>query len=189
MHEKARMEEHGIRLTSSGCEKTDSFICHYSTTTMEDVEIWCLLIDHDHKSTFGEPFPVSISHGDTIHKLKIKIWGAPNSPDLVVTTNSIEIWKCKSYLPRTPSITRKRNSAISGTAAAGRVTPSTLAWLRRLWNFTSKTTSYCSRSYPATVCGVYSSAPGSLLSFPYPTQLSLISCSMWETHCARALRP
>ncbi|KAH9060291.1 hypothetical protein EDB87DRAFT_1577040 [Lactarius vividus] len=63
---------------------------------MADIKIWCLVIDHEHNPTFGEPFPVTVHYDDTIHDLKIKIMGTQHSPDLhrvVVSTNSIEIWK------------------------------------------------------------------------------------------------
>ncbi|KAH9037363.1 hypothetical protein EDB83DRAFT_2514240 [Lactarius deliciosus] len=65
---------------------------------MADIKIWCLVIDHDHHLTFGEPFPVTVRHDDTIHDLKIKIMETQHSPDLhrVVSTNSIEIWTCDS---------------------------------------------------------------------------------------------
>ncbi|KAH8986416.1 hypothetical protein EDB86DRAFT_2832017 [Lactarius hatsudake] len=60
---------------------------------MADINFWCLVIDDDHRPTFGEPFPVTVRHDDTIHDLKIKIMGTPHSPDLHrFTTNSIEIW-------------------------------------------------------------------------------------------------
>ncbi len=39
---------------------------------------------------------MSIRHDDTIHTLKIKIWAAEHSPDLIVNTNAIEIWACES---------------------------------------------------------------------------------------------
>jgi len=63
---------------------------------MPNIKVWCLLIDHEHKPTFGEPFPVDLNHDDTIHQLKIKIRWGPNSDDLHGTANRIEIWKCKS---------------------------------------------------------------------------------------------
>jgi hypothetical protein len=62
-------------------------------------KVWCLLIDQNHRATFGEPFPVTIGVYETIHDLKIKIC-KPNPPDsrpvLQVSTNQIEIWKCKT---------------------------------------------------------------------------------------------
>ena len=61
-------------------------------------KIWCLLLDHNHEPTFGEPFPVSINHPDTIHDVKIKI---KTSSDRFrfhhFIANDIEIWKCKSF--------------------------------------------------------------------------------------------
>ncbi|KAH9026597.1 hypothetical protein EDB85DRAFT_1892473 [Lactarius pseudohatsudake] len=65
---------------------------------MADIKFWCLVIDHDHCPTFGEPFPVTVRHDDTIHDLKKKIMGTPDSPDLhrFTTANSIEIWKYAS---------------------------------------------------------------------------------------------
>ena len=63
-------------------------------------EVWCLLIDRNHRATFGEPFPVYIRGDQTTHDLKIRISTQPGSPetrvDLPVSTNQIEIWKCKS---------------------------------------------------------------------------------------------
>ncbi|KAH8986414.1 hypothetical protein EDB86DRAFT_3246109 [Lactarius hatsudake] len=59
--------------------------------------IWCLLIDEDHEPDFGEPFPVSIRHDDTIHELKVKIqmmWGRHKLSH--IPPNDLEIWKCKS---------------------------------------------------------------------------------------------
>jgi len=67
-----------------------------TATIMADIRVWCLVIDRRYNPTFGEPFPVSIRHDDTIHDLKIKISKAPHRPDFIVDTNSIEIWKCKS---------------------------------------------------------------------------------------------
>ncbi|KAH9173927.1 hypothetical protein EDB89DRAFT_2068160 [Lactarius sanguifluus] len=65
---------------------------------MADIKIWCLVIDHDHHLTFGEPFPVTVLRDDTIHDLRIKIMGVEHSPNLrrLVVTNSLQIWKCKS---------------------------------------------------------------------------------------------
>ncbi|KAH9173923.1 hypothetical protein EDB89DRAFT_2228399 [Lactarius sanguifluus] len=70
---------------------------------MADIKFWCLFIDHDHDPTFGEPFPVTVRHDDTIHDLKIKIMGTPYySPNLhrFTTANCIEIWK---YSPESDS--------------------------------------------------------------------------------------
>ena len=62
--------------------------------------VWCLLIDRNHRATFGEPFPVYIRGDQTTHDLKIRITTRPGLPetrvDLPVSTNQIEIWKCKS---------------------------------------------------------------------------------------------
>ncbi|KAH9077535.1 hypothetical protein EDB83DRAFT_2514242 [Lactarius deliciosus] len=64
---------------------------------MADINFWCLVIDYDHLPTFGEPFPVTVRHDDTVHDLKIKIMGTPHSPNLHrFTTNSIEIWMYSS---------------------------------------------------------------------------------------------
>ncbi|KAH8986418.1 hypothetical protein EDB86DRAFT_2832709 [Lactarius hatsudake] len=35
--------------------------------------VWCLVIDSDHKPTFGEPFPVVVDQNSTIHELKSSI--------------------------------------------------------------------------------------------------------------------
>ncbi|KAH8984839.1 hypothetical protein EDB92DRAFT_1818905 [Lactarius akahatsu] len=66
----------------------------YQTTIMADIKFWCLVIDHDHCPTFGEPFPVTVRHDDTIHDLKVKIMGTSGLPDLhrFTTANRIEIW-------------------------------------------------------------------------------------------------
>ena len=58
--------------------------------------VWCLLIDHDHKPTFGEPFPVSIRLVDTIHELKIRICAEQRSFTTQTVPNCMEIWKFKS---------------------------------------------------------------------------------------------
>ncbi|KAH9077532.1 hypothetical protein EDB83DRAFT_2514239 [Lactarius deliciosus] len=59
--------------------------------------VWCLLIDEDHEPDFGEPFPVSIRHDDTIHELKVKIQMMWNRHKLShIPPNDLEIWKCKS---------------------------------------------------------------------------------------------
>jgi hypothetical protein len=65
----------------------------------DNIQIWCLLIDHDYKTTpgLGEPFPVSIRRDGTIHELKIVIYkGRPPAHYPGALANSIEIWKCKS---------------------------------------------------------------------------------------------
>ncbi|KAH9026590.1 hypothetical protein EDB85DRAFT_2149032 [Lactarius pseudohatsudake] len=61
-----------------------------------DIQVWCLAIDDHYNPIFGEPFPVSVRQDDTIHDLKIKILDTPHSPDFIVYTNTIQIWKCKS---------------------------------------------------------------------------------------------
>ncbi|KAH9060290.1 hypothetical protein EDB87DRAFT_1577039 [Lactarius vividus] len=59
--------------------------------------VWCLLIDECHEPNFGEPFPVSIRHDDTIHELKVKIQMMWNRHKLShVPPNHLEIWKCES---------------------------------------------------------------------------------------------
>ena len=67
---------------------------------MAETEVWCLLIDHNHKPTFGEPFPLFIRPDGRIHELKIKIRSIPSAyearPNLQVSTNRIEIWRCKN---------------------------------------------------------------------------------------------
>ncbi|KAI9451177.1 hypothetical protein BJY52DRAFT_1215176 [Lactarius psammicola] len=64
--------------------------------SIANIQVWCLLIDRHYNPTFGEPFPVSIRHNDTIHELKIKIEEAPHWPKVIIATNKFEIWKCKS---------------------------------------------------------------------------------------------
>jgi hypothetical protein len=69
---------------------------------------WCLLIDHDHKPTFGEPFYVPIKYDDTIHDLKVKlklVWDKiPH-----ITPNEVEIWRCKTLrLSATDSFSRTK---------------------------------------------------------------------------------
>ena len=64
----------------------------------KNTTVWCLLIDHNCKPTFGEPFSVSICTGLTVHDLKIRICqdsrGEPRR-DIHVATNRVEIWRCK----------------------------------------------------------------------------------------------
>jgi hypothetical protein len=70
-------------------------------------KVWCLLIDHDHKPIFGEPFPVTIHHEDTIHDLKIKLRVMWES--IHFAPNEVEIWKCKtSKLSANDSFTRMK---------------------------------------------------------------------------------
>src|ERR1700761_507009 len=67
------------------------------------IKVWCLLIDHNHEPTFGEPFPVSMYSEDTTHDLKMKIskgqgrgtQSSPEWPFVQFATNKIKIWKCK----------------------------------------------------------------------------------------------
>ncbi|KAH9026594.1 hypothetical protein EDB85DRAFT_2276364 [Lactarius pseudohatsudake] len=62
-----------------------------------NLNIWCLLIDEDHEPIFGEPFPVSIRHDDTIHEIKVKIQMMWNRHKLShIPPNDLEIWRCKS---------------------------------------------------------------------------------------------
>ncbi|KAI9452071.1 hypothetical protein BJY52DRAFT_1190584 [Lactarius psammicola] len=64
---------------------------------MPDTQVWCLLIDHDHMPTFGEPFPEELHHDDTTHRLKVKIKNGLNRINLAhLLPNEIEIWRCKS---------------------------------------------------------------------------------------------
>ena len=56
---------------------------------------WCLLIDHNCKPTFGEPFPVNMYPGQTVHEIKKKIRAVDELPDIKVATNKIEVWRCK----------------------------------------------------------------------------------------------
>ncbi|KAH8984842.1 hypothetical protein EDB92DRAFT_1463746 [Lactarius akahatsu] len=70
-----------------------------ATTTImaTNLNVWCLLIDEDHEPIFGEPFPVSIRHDDTIHELKVKIQMMWDRHKLShIPPNDPEIWKCKS---------------------------------------------------------------------------------------------
>ncbi|KAH9032111.1 hypothetical protein EDB84DRAFT_1676627 [Lactarius hengduanensis] len=60
-------------------------------------KVWCLLIDHELKPTFGEPLSEWSELNDTIHDLKIKIKKGASYGDLVhITANRMQIWKCKS---------------------------------------------------------------------------------------------
>ena len=69
-----------------------------STTAIKYATVWCLLIDHNCQPTFGEPFPVFIIVGETVHEIKTKIVDHRESrPDIKVSTNKIEIWKCKKF--------------------------------------------------------------------------------------------
>ena len=88
-----------MNLMSSGCKQrmvTTPFSA--TTTIMADFKVWCLLIDPDHKPSFGEPFPVPTRLVDKVHELKIKIRNERNSNLYPICTfpNRIEIWKCAS---------------------------------------------------------------------------------------------
>ncbi|KAI9451174.1 hypothetical protein BJY52DRAFT_1191179 [Lactarius psammicola] len=77
---------------------------------MADINVWCLFIDHDHKPIFGEPFPVSIRHDDTIHELKIRIMsGCSRKARFAFTVPSeIGIWQCKRLSAKYPlNLTKK----------------------------------------------------------------------------------
>ncbi|KAH9028609.1 hypothetical protein EDB85DRAFT_2291195 [Lactarius pseudohatsudake] len=67
------------------------------TTTVATMgKVWCLLIDHELKPTFGEPLSEWSELNDTIHDLKIKIKKGASYRDLVhITANRMQIWKCK----------------------------------------------------------------------------------------------
>ena len=62
---------------------------------MANIKVWCLLIDHDLKPTFGEPFPVAIRSADEVHDLKTKIRQVCDKI-YHLAPNEVEIWKCKS---------------------------------------------------------------------------------------------
>ncbi|SRR6266702_3880194 len=64
---------------------------------MTDNEIWCLINDHDHKPSFGDPFPEKVHRDDTIHDLKMKIKAGESSSDVAhVDSDKLEMWKCNS---------------------------------------------------------------------------------------------
>jgi hypothetical protein len=90
----------------NGCDTLSATIMTFqSTISISDalacIKVWCLLIDHQYKPTFGEPFPVTINKlSGTTHEVKINICVPPKStserrPHLKVATNKVEIWKCK----------------------------------------------------------------------------------------------
>ena len=59
--------------------------------------IWCLLIDRDHKPTFGDPIPEWVSDTDSIHQLKLRLKQGNNKEDFYgPPANRIQIWRCKS---------------------------------------------------------------------------------------------
>ena len=70
----------------------------------QNLKVWCLLIDHNCKAVFGEPFAVSNIHpDDTIYDLKIKIKsGLKNDEELNdelsgLRPNKMEIWMCNPF--------------------------------------------------------------------------------------------
>ena len=59
--------------------------------------IWCVLIDHDHKPTFGDLISEWVSDGDSIHQLKLKLKKGNNEEDFYgPPANRIQIRRCKS---------------------------------------------------------------------------------------------
>ncbi|KAI9438122.1 hypothetical protein H4582DRAFT_2057606 [Lactarius indigo] len=80
----------------------------YSTTSttptiMAEINVWCLVIDRDHKPALWEPFPVAIHQDNTIHELKIKIISVWRRRQLVYTDPSeIGIWQCKRLSAKIP---------------------------------------------------------------------------------------
>lgn len=79
---------------------TTSLSATATTGIMATSKVWCLLIDHTHNPSFGEPFPVYIHRDDTVHELKLKVMIESfnlNRIELVrIPSNEIEIWRCKS---------------------------------------------------------------------------------------------
>ncbi|KAH9037423.1 hypothetical protein EDB83DRAFT_2524711 [Lactarius deliciosus] len=70
---------------------------------MAEINVWCLLIDRDHKPTFGEPFPVLVRHDNTIHDLKIRIISGWSRTKLAYTVpGKIGIWRCKRLSAKHP---------------------------------------------------------------------------------------
>ncbi|KAH9173921.1 hypothetical protein EDB89DRAFT_1904871 [Lactarius sanguifluus] len=66
-----------------------------------EINVWCLVIDRDHKPTFGEPFPVVVDQNSTIHELKIGI--VPRNPRFfTILPSDIGIWRCKGLSAKYP---------------------------------------------------------------------------------------
>jgi len=60
-------------------------------------KVWCLLIDHELKPSFGEPLFEWLGPDGTIHDLKMEIRRGASSDDLFpIIANRLQIWKCKS---------------------------------------------------------------------------------------------
>ncbi|KAH9077537.1 hypothetical protein EDB83DRAFT_2311278 [Lactarius deliciosus] len=66
--------------------------------------IWCLVIDSDHKPTFGEPFPVVVDQNSTIHELKLSIVprNHPTGRFFRTLPSDIGIWRCKGLSAKYP---------------------------------------------------------------------------------------
>ncbi|KAF8261045.1 hypothetical protein EI94DRAFT_1789662 [Lactarius quietus] len=60
--------------------------------------VWCLLIDKEHKPSFGEPFSVYKSDAScTIHDVKASLKSGDNKNDFrYCSANRIEIWRCNA---------------------------------------------------------------------------------------------
>jgi hypothetical protein len=59
------------------------------------IQVWFLLIDHDHKPSFGDPISELAYDEETIHKLKLRLKEGNNKIDFCGgPANRIEIWKC-----------------------------------------------------------------------------------------------
>ncbi|KAL5522871.1 hypothetical protein ACEPAG_8889 [Sanghuangporus baumii] len=65
-----------------------------STASMADLKVWCLLIDHEKKAAFGNPFSVIVSPNASIEDLakKVKI----ERPDVLehVVPAMLTVWRC-----------------------------------------------------------------------------------------------
>jgi len=74
--------------------------------------IWCLLIDKEHKPSFGAPFNQYVTNdSSTIHDLKRNLKGGDNKNDFQYgPANRIDVWRCKSVkLSPKDSLTRLKS--------------------------------------------------------------------------------
>jgi hypothetical protein len=72
-------------------------------------DVWCLLIDRNHKPSFGEPINEHLYKDSyTIHDLKYRLKNGDNKSDFQHhTANRIEIWRCNAVkLSNKVSLTR-----------------------------------------------------------------------------------
>ena len=58
---------------------------------------WFLLIDHNYKPNFGDPFSEWVPENCSVHDLKMKLKDGDNKSDFShCPANRLRIWKCKT---------------------------------------------------------------------------------------------